>query len=241
MRYLLALVTILLLSISCKPTTSIEVNESKPSVFSGSLTSFHFFKSDKQLKQSKNDKSIFMGDTISTNKKIKAIYTNFYEMQFGKMILKKIGYSSVELFNEDGQITRSYLSFHTADTSIRKINPKKTDLKTDVSFSDVSVKSNTRNNSYTAIIPYRKHIRTKYFYDKNKRLEYIDLEIRPSISLNDPNQYAYNILMFDHTLANKGFVNLFFRQFKFPFDQFAMPLKFDTLNKRIHFIIFFFV
>ena len=233
MRYLFAFVTIIILCISCKPKSPLKIKVFKPSVFSSSIASFHFFKLDKHLKQSKKDKTIFLGDTISLNKKIKAIYTNFYEIQFGKMILEKIGYSSVELFNKDGQIERKFMSFHTADTSIRKINPKKSDLKGDVSFSNLSVKSNTRNNSYTAIIPYQKHIRTKYFYDKNRRLAYIDLEIRPSIPLKDPSQYTYNILMFDYTMAKKGFVNLYFRQFLFPFDQFAMPVEFDTLSKSI--------
>ena len=233
MRYLLALVTILLLSISCKPTTSIEVNESKPSVFSGSLASFRFFKSDKQLKQSKNDKSIFMGDTISTKKKIKAIYTNFYEIKFGKIITSERKYSSVELFHKEGQIARKHFSFLLSDTSIQKINPKKTDVKSDISFTNLMSQSKKRRNTYNYILPYRKNLRTAYYYDKNKRIEFIDFEIKPSIKLKDPQNYTYNVLMFDYKLAKKGYVNLFLNQFKFPFNEFTTPIKYDAIKNRI--------
>ena len=233
MRNLFAFVTILILSISCKPTSPLEINETNPTVFSGAHTSFDFFKSDKHLKQSKQDKTTYIGDAILSNKKIKAIYTNFYEVKFGKIIDSELKYTSVELFHKEGQIARKYLSFLLSDTRIQKINPKKTYVKSDISFTNLMSQSEKRRNIYTSILPYRKNLRTAYYYDKNKRIEFIDFEIKPSIKLKDPQNYAYNVLMFDHKLAEKGYVNLFLHQFKFPFKEFTTPIKYDARKNRI--------
>ena len=219
--------------LACKPTSPLEIKETKPTVFSGAHTSFDFFKSDKYLKQSKQDKTTYIGEAILSNKKIKAIYTNFYDVKFGKTIDSELKYTSVELFHKEGQIARKYMSFLLSDTSIQKINPKKTDVKSDISFTNFMSQSEKRRNTYTSILPYRKNLRTAYFYDKNKRIEFIDFEIKPSIKLKDQQNYAYNVLMFDHKLAKKGYVNVFLHQFKFPYNEFTTPIKYDSIKNRI--------
>jgi hypothetical protein len=69
----------------------------------------------------------------------------------------------VELFHKEGPIARKYMSFYLSDTSIHNTNPKKSDVKSDISYTNFKSISKKRRNTFTSILPYRKNLRTTYF------------------------------------------------------------------------------
>lgn len=208
-----------------------KISASKQIYFENPDSSFNYFIATHHLKHSKKDKQMFERDLIAKNKKIKCIYTNCYFVHFGKEIKEKIGYSYVELFNKEGQIQRKYLSLHLKDTTIRKANQKKMRCKSKISYSNM-LTTNSKNTDLS-IVPYQKHIRTAYFYDKYKRIEFIIEEVKPSIPLKDKRHYANDMVMFQYVFQDQNFANLIYKQLKAPFEKFACPVRYDSVKNRI--------
>ena len=231
-QYFLLFLLISALIFSCKPKNGFQIYEPVPTFFPNAQKSSAYFINHYHLKRSKSDKSMFYGDSIPKKKKIKAIYTDFYEITFGKIIDSKLSFSTVELFNKRGQIIRKYMSIHLKDTTIRKKNPERSSSKGDISFSDM-LTENQIGNIYKSIRTYQKNMHTAYYYDKQNRLEYIVDQTKPSIYLKDRLNYAYNVLFFDYKNEDIGKVNLAIYQYKYPFKRFILPVDYDFRNNII--------
>ncbi len=229
--YYLLFISVLFLS-SCKPTNGFEIKEAEPVYFQNSKKAFAYFIKHYNLKRSKTDKTMFYGKSIGKKKEIKAIYTDFYELTFGKTIKSTLSFSTVELFKRSGQILQKFMKIHLADSSIRKINPKKSNIKGDISYSDI-LTENQIGNTYLAINQYQKNINTAYYYDSQNRIEYIVDQTKPSIYLKDRLNYAYNLLYFDYKNEDIGKINLGIYQFKFPFKRLIIPVDYDFRNNII--------